>query len=91
MPFWHNGYLYIPGNIFTGMVRQTLGVTFTYVESENTAILYQDNNNRFLVFNLGLSYTVDGEGQYSYPGGVYVWTWDMGQSFSVYRCTYLYR
>lgn len=70
MPFWHNGYLYIPGNIFTGMVRQTLGVTFTYVESENTAILYQDNNNRFLVFNLGLSYTVDGEGQYSYPGGV---------------------
>lgn len=69
MPFWHNGYLYIAASIFTGSVRESLGVTYAYVESEKTAVLYVDGYT-FLKFDLRQSYAMDGQDQIRYPGGL---------------------
>lgn len=69
MPFWSDGYLYIPASIFTGSVWENLGLAFTYVESERTGLLYRDAH-QFLQFDLEQGYTVDNKGQITYPGGI---------------------
>lgn len=69
MPFWSDGYLYIPASIFTGSVRENLGLAFTYVESERTGLLYRDAR-QFLQFDLEEGYTLDNKGQITYPGGI---------------------
>lgn len=69
MPFWHNGYLYIAASIFTGSVRENLGINHAYVESEKTAVLYVDGYT-FLKFDLRQNYAMDGQDQIRYPGGL---------------------
>lgn len=69
MPFWHNGYLYIAASIFSGSVREKLGINHAYVESEKTEVLYS-YGNLFLKFDLRKNYAVDGLDQIRYPGGI---------------------
>ena len=69
MPFWSDGYLYIPASIFTGSVWENLGLAFTYVESERTGLLYRDAS-LFLQFPLDKGYTLDNNGEITYPGGI---------------------
>ena len=70
MPFWNNGYLYIPASIFTGSVRQYFGITYNYNPSSQTAILYNGMGDHSLIFYLNESYTLDRDGNISYPGGL---------------------
>jgi len=67
MPFWKDGYLYIPASVFSGNVRKALGVS--QVESRGTVILYSAGDHS-LMFDLSKSYAKDIEGNVSYPGGV---------------------
>ena len=69
MPFWHNGYLYIAASIFSGSVRENLGINHAYVESEKTEVLYA-YGNLFLKFDLRKSYAVDHLDQMRHPGGI---------------------
>ena len=69
MPFWHNGYLYIAASIFSGSVRENLGINYAYVESEKTAVLYA-YGNLFLKFDLRKNYAVDSLDQIRHPGGI---------------------
>lgn len=68
MPFWDNGYLYIPGSIFTGSLRQYFGITYSYNPSTNMAVLYNVMGDRSLIFRINAGYTTDREGEISYPG-----------------------
>lgn len=70
MPFWNNGYLYIPASIFTGSIRQYFGITYNYNPSSQTAILYNGMGDHSLIFYLNESYTLDRDGNISYPGGL---------------------
>jgi peptidoglycan/xylan/chitin deacetylase (PgdA/CDA1 family) len=47
MPFWNNGYLYIPSTVFSA---SNLGVSYAYGASEKKAMLYRDQTA--LLFDL---------------------------------------
>lgn len=70
MPFWSGGYLYIPASIFTGNVRRYFGVSYSYNPSSQTAVLYNGVGDHSLIFYLNENYTLDREGNISYPGGI---------------------
>lgn len=70
MPFWSGGYLYIPASIFTGSVRRYFGVSYSYNPSSQTAVLYNGIGDHSLIFYLNENYTLDREGNVSYPGGI---------------------
>lgn len=70
MPFWAGGYLYIPASIFSGAVREALGIEFIYVEASKIAIMSDKfgSGDRILLFGMGENHAVDGTGAISYPG-----------------------
>ena len=70
MPFWNGGYLYIPASIFTGSIRQYFGITYNYNPASQTAVLYNGMGDHSLIFYLNENYTLDREGNVSYPGGL---------------------
>ena len=59
MPFWVNGYLYIPASIFTGTVRKELGINYIRT-SQNLPIL--SSSGRALLFDLEKGTVSDDEG-----------------------------
>jgi len=71
MPFWDGGYLYIPASVFSHSDpdRKLLGLTFTYIESEQAGLLYRDAQ-QYLQFDLEEGYTLDQHGQVLYPGAI---------------------
>lgn len=66
MPFWSDGYLYIPATIFTGSVWSALGITFAYTDAGKAIHLYRDMNQS-LQFDLEKGYAIDSMGQITYP------------------------
>jgi len=70
MPFWSGGYLYIPGSMFTGTNRTTLGITYRYLESDRAGVLFNDDMSRLLLFDLKRNYAIDLEEKVSYPGAI---------------------
>lgn len=68
MPFWHNGFLYISSSIFTGMTRESLGISHVINAEQKVTILYGDN--KALWFEQGLVYGNDSDGNTYYPGVV---------------------
>lgn len=70
MPFWSGGYLYIPASIFTGTLRRYFGISYSYKPSSQTAVLYNSVGDHSLIFDLRETYTMDREGNISYPGGI---------------------
>lgn len=69
MPVWHNGYLYIPGSVFTGSTRKSLGVSYYCGTDAKTIILYS-GNDRTLYFDVDKSYVTDVSGAVYYPGAI---------------------
>ena len=60
MPFWSGGYLYIPGSVFTGYVREDSGIAYTYIASKKMAALYEaGKSGRSLAFDLTKIYAQD--------------------------------
>lgn len=70
MPFWSGGYLYIPGSLFTGTNRSTLGITYRYQESDQVGVLFNDDMSILLLFDLKRNYTIDLDEKISYPGAI---------------------
>lgn len=68
MPFWQNGYLYISSSIFTGMTRETLGISHVVNTDQKVTILYSEG--KAVWFEQGLTYGRDSEGNIYYPGAV---------------------
>lgn len=66
MPFWADGYLYIPASIFNSSVWGALGVTLAYTDPGKAIHLYRDMN-QFLQFDLEKGYAIDSMGQITYP------------------------
>lgn len=67
MPFWSNGFLYVAASIFSGSVRQSLGISYT--GTSQTAILYSAGDHS-LIFDLHKNYAEDSGGGVSYPGAL---------------------
>lgn len=67
MPFWSNGYLYIPSNMFTDNVWRTLGVSAIHTDREK---LILHSMGRPLIFARGESYATDSNGNRYSPGSV---------------------
>ena len=60
MPFWSGGFLYISGSVFTGYLRESIGVSYTYNSSKQIAALYAvGKSNKSLVFDLATGQTQD--------------------------------
>lgn len=60
MPFWSGGFLYIAGSVFTGYLRESIGVSYTYNSSKQVAALYAvGKSNKSLVFDLASGQTQD--------------------------------
>lgn len=70
MPFWSGGYLYIPGPLFTGSNRGTLGVTYRYLESDQAGVLFNEDMSKLLLFDLKRNYAIDLDEKVSYPGAI---------------------
>ena len=63
MPFWSGGFLYIHGSVFTGYLRESIGVSYTYNSSKQIAALYAvGKSNKSLVFDLATGQTQDRSG-----------------------------
>ena len=43
MPFWNNGYLYISSTIFTGLARESVGISHITSETEDLVTLMWAN------------------------------------------------
>lgn len=69
MPFWQDGYLYIPSSIFTGAVRGSLGISHSSNSAKNLVILY-NNSYDSLVFEAGKDYAYDRNNTHHSPGAV---------------------
>ena len=67
MPFWKNGYLYIPVNIFTGNAWRSLEISYVYL-SDQTVILCR--GNRSLTFEGGKDRVKGSDGVIRRPGMV---------------------
>ena len=60
MPFWSGGFLYIAGSVFTGYLRESIGVSYTYNSSKQIVALYAvGKSNKSLVFDLASGQTQD--------------------------------
>ena len=71
MPFWSGGYLYIPGSVFTGYVREDSGIAYTYNASKKMAALYEaGKSGRSLAFDLTKTYAQDNQGNTYYPTAI---------------------
>ena len=71
MPFWSGGYLYIPGSVFTGYVREDSGIAYTYNASKKMAALYEmGKSGRSLAFDLTKTYAQDNQGNIHYPTAI---------------------
>lgn len=70
MPFWHGGYLYIAGTIFTGVVRESLDISHTYNSAQKRFILYsgRQSGGRSLWFEQDKGYAYDKDGNTHTPG-----------------------
>lgn len=68
MPFWENGYLYIPSTIFAGDVYKELEIGYIPNQSRQLLVLYTAGKS--LHFPLGESYAQDTSGNSYYPGAV---------------------
>ena len=68
MPFWENGYLYIPSTIFAGDVYKELEIGYIPNQSRQLLVLYTAGKS--LHFPLGESYAQDTDGNAYYPGAV---------------------
>lgn len=68
MPFWENGYLYIPSTIFAGDVYKELEIGYIPNQSKQLLVLY--TAGKALHFPLGESYAQDTSGNSYYPGAV---------------------
>ena len=66
MPFWQDGYLYIPSSIFTGSVRETLNIG--RIANSDQVILYTSGQS--LWFEYGSNMAHDTDGNAYYPGAV---------------------
>ena len=67
MPFWSGGFLYMAGSVFTGYLRESIGVSYTYNSSKQIAALYEvGKSNKSLVFDLASGQTQDRQGT-EYP------------------------
>ncbi len=64
MPFWHDGYLYISGDVFTGTVRDTLGISRAQIG--DAVLLYRGEQS--LLFRRGYPYAQDSEENTYAPG-----------------------
>ena len=69
MPVWYNGYLYIPGSIFTGSTRKSLGVSY-YCSTDSQNMILYSGNDRTLYFDVNKSYVTDVSGAVYYPGAI---------------------
>ena len=71
MPFWSGGYLYIPGSIFTGYVREDIGIAYTYNASKQMAALYAvGKSGESLAFDLTKNYAQDNRGNPRLPAAI---------------------
>lgn len=68
MPFWSNGYLYIPSMIFAGDVYQELEIGFIPNQSKQLLVLYTAGKS--LQFPISKPYAQDTDGNTYYPGAV---------------------
>ena len=73
MPFWHDGYLYISGDVFTGTVRDTLGISRAQIG--DAVLLYRGEQS--LLFRRGYPYAQDSAENTYAPGMV----WDGGNGY----------
>ena len=69
MPFWNNGFLYIASSTFSGMARESLGVSQNYNSSKNLVILY-NSSGMSLRFEIGKSYALDRNDTTYTPGAI---------------------
>ncbi len=68
MPFWANGYLYVPGTVFNA---QSLGTAFTYNPYKGRAVVYRkDQPFVALLFDLNRNSVDDNDGYGYYPPAV---------------------
>lgn len=68
MPFWANGYLYVPGTVFN---TQSLGTAFTYNPYKGRAVVYRkDQPFVALLFDLNRRSVDDNDGYGYYPPAV---------------------
>ena len=62
MPFWSNGYLYVPGSIFATYGKE-LGVSYSYNPAKEKVALYVNGETmRSLIFDLNKDYAEDQSG-----------------------------
>ncbi|MBQ9520978.1 MAG: hypothetical protein IJR72_00225 [Oscillospiraceae bacterium] len=67
MPFWDDGYLYISGDIFTGNVRDTTGISRAKIQ--NSMLIYR--GDKCLLFQKDVPYAKDPEERTYSPGLIY--------------------
>ena len=68
MPFWRDGFLYVPASSFAGGARESLGIGQT--ANSEQVILYRVGRRGTLRFDAGSDLAYDGDGNSYYPGGV---------------------
>lgn len=71
MPFWHNGYLYIPSTMFTDNVWRSLGIS--YIRNNRDVVILHSASQaagRSLLFEPGKSYAKDSDDNIRQPGAV---------------------
>lgn len=62
MPFWSDGYLYVPGSVFSTYSKE-LGVSYSYNASKEKVVLYVNGDTvRSLLFDLNKDYAEDQSG-----------------------------
>lgn len=68
MPFWSGGYVYIASSIFTGTVRETLGISQVFNSDQGRLVLY--SGGRSLTYTLSANCALDNDGAAYYPGAI---------------------
>lgn len=62
MPFWSDGYLYVPGSVFSTYSKE-LGVSYSYNAAKEKVVLYVNGDTvRSLLFDLNKDYAQDQAG-----------------------------
>lgn len=68
MPFWSGGYVYIASSVFTGAVRESLGISQVFNREEGRLVLY--SGGRSLTYTLSANCALDDDGNAYYPGAI---------------------
>ena len=68
MPVWSGGYVYIASSIFTGSVRETLGISQVFNSDQGRLVLY--SGGRSLTYTLSANCALDNDGNAYYPGAI---------------------